>query len=119
MLSEIGSKRETIEVPFDEYSYFHKALFELTAESVRRYSIEQASVISEERALYLATLAHQMRNPLSSISVLLHQLRESRAAGRDLEDTVIDTASRNLERLVAIIEGVLKLERFKPGEISI
>src|SRR5262245_57270288 len=34
-----------IDVPFPEYSYFYRALFELTAESVRRYSIEQANIV--------------------------------------------------------------------------
>jgi len=108
-----------IEVPFNEYSYFHKAFFELTAESVRRYSIEQAKRISEERALHLATIAHQMRGPLSSFAVLLYQIRESRNAGYDVKQSVVDMAQRNLERLLSLIEGVLKLERFKPGEICI
>src|SRR5205807_1342058 len=37
-----------IDVPFLEYSYFYRALFELTAESVRRYSAEEAKIVSAE-----------------------------------------------------------------------
>lgn len=41
-----------IDVAFAEYSYFYRALFELTAEAVRRYSAEQANIVSGERARY-------------------------------------------------------------------
>ena len=108
-----------IDVPFVEYSYFYRALFELTAESVRRYSIEQANIVAAERAKYLASLAHQMRGPLSSLTVLIDQVKRSGLSGQQLNETVVQISDRSLKRLVALIENVLKLERFNPDEIAV
>jgi two-component system sensor histidine kinase SenX3 len=47
-----------IEVPFLEYSYFHQAIFELIAESVRRYALYQAGSVTKARGQYLAGIAH-------------------------------------------------------------
>lgn len=108
-----------IDVAFAEYSYFYRALFELTAEAVRRYSAEQANIVSGERARYLASLAHQMRGPLSSFSVLIDQVRRSASAGTPVNETVAQISERNLKRLVSLIDNVLKLERFKPEELTV
>lgn len=108
-----------IDVPFSEYSYFYRAIFELTAESVRRYSIEQAKVVSGERASYLAGLAHQMRGPLSSFSVLIDQVKRSGCSEDQINARVVQISERNLKLLVSLIENVLKLERFKPEEITV
>jgi signal transduction histidine kinase len=108
-----------IEVPFHEYSYFYRALFELTAESIRRYSTRQAEIVTEERARYLAGLAHQMRGPLSSFPVLIDQARQAAISGAEINESVVQICDRNLKRLVSLIENVLKLERFKPDEIVV
>lgn len=108
-----------IDVPFAEYSYFYRVVFELTAESVRRYSIQQANIISGERAKYLASLAHQMRGPLSSISVLIDHVKRAKLSGEEINETIVQISDRNLRRLVSLIDNVLKLERFKPAEISV
>ena len=110
-------EERSIDVPFLEYSYFYRALLELTAESVRRYSIEQASIIAGERAKYLASLAHQMRGPLSSLTVLVDQVKSS--SGHQINEKIVQISDRSLKRLVALIENVLKLERFKPEEIAV
>jgi len=112
-------EERNIDVPFLEYSYFYRALFELTAESVRRYSIEQANIIAAERAKYLASLAHQMRGPLSSLTVLLDQVKRAGHSGYQINETVVEISDRSLKRVVALIENVLKLERFKPDEIAV
>jgi two-component system, OmpR family, sensor histidine kinase SenX3 len=109
-----------VNVEFAEYSYFYRALFELTAEAVRRYSAEQANIVSGERARYLANLAHQMRGPLSSFSVLIDQVKRSASSGTPvIDETVVHISERNLKRLVSLIDNVLKLERFKPEELTV
>jgi len=108
-----------IEVPFHEYSYFYRALFELTAEAVRRYNIREAEETTAERAKYLAGLAHQMRGPLSSVALLIDQAKRSAVSGHEVIAEVIELSDRNLKRLVSLIEKVLKLERFKPEEIAV
>ncbi len=112
-------EERTVDVPFSEYSYFYRAIFELTAESVRRQSIQQANIISGERAKYLASLAHQMRGPLSSFSVLIDEVKRSGLCGHEISEAVVQISDRNLKRLVSLIDNVLKLERFKPEEISV
>jgi hypothetical protein len=39
-----------IEVPFKEYTCFYRALFELTAESVRRYARRQSENVTTNRS---------------------------------------------------------------------
>lgn len=73
-----------IEVPFHEYSYFYDAIFELTAESVRRYARRQADLVRAARGEYLAALMHQLRTPLSTLTMAVDVLGRggSRSAAR-------------------------------------
>lgn len=105
-----------IDVPFAEYSYFHQAIFELTAESVRRYAQHQAEVVSQERANYLAGVMHQLRTPLSSLSMQFDVLERT---GRAPDAAALGRVRRSLRRLRFLVEGVLRLERFRPSDLPV
>lgn len=104
-----------LNVSFEEYSYLFQTLFELTAESVRRYSTYQAERVKQDRAHYLAGLAHQMRTPLSTLSMQLQML------GRDkqLGSAKVEQLQRNVKHLIFLMNGVMRLERFKPEELPV
>lgn len=104
-----------LRVSFEEYSYFYSALFELTAESVRRYAVYQAEQVARDRSHYLAGLAHQMRTPLSSLALQLQILQRSHEVAPEL----LEPALRGVRRLNFLIEGVMRLERFKPEELPV
>lgn len=105
-----------IEVPFKEFSYFYEAMFELTAESARRYSRYQREVITRDRARYLAGVMHQLRTPLSALAIGVETLgRLDRAP----ESLTVERLRRNVRRIRFLVEGVLRLERFRPWELPV
>jgi two-component system sensor histidine kinase SenX3 len=104
-----------LKVSFDEYSYFYQSVFELTAESVRRYAKYEAKQVTQQRSHYLAGLAHQMRTPLAALSLHLQNLQRS----KDISADLLEPALRSARRLTFLLEGVMRLERFKPEELPV
>jgi two-component system sensor histidine kinase SenX3 len=104
-----------LEVSFGDYSYFHQAVLELIAESVRRFARHQAEQVSRSRGDYLAGLAHQMRTPLSTLRFTVEQL--VRPAARS--DSAMAMLRRNVDRLSLLVNGVMRLERFKADELPV
>lgn len=104
-------------VPFDEYSYFYESVYELTAEAVKRYAKYQAEVVSNDRSEYLAGLSHQMRTPLTVIQNHLeaYELQEN----KELEKESYESLKRNADRLEFLINGIMRLERFKSEDIPV
>lgn len=105
-----------IQVPFQEYAYFHAALFELTAESVRRYALRQAELVSQRRAEYLAAVMHQLRTPLSTLSLTLEYMERH---GRPPDAETVGKLRRTVRRIRFLVDGVLRLERFRPEEVPV
>ena len=104
-----------IDVTFAEFTYFYDAIFELVAEAVRRYVTHQAAEKSRERSEYLAGITHQMRSPLSAIALSLQLLEDDSIP----ENPRLSRIKRNVQRLRLLIDGVMRLERFKPGELPV
>ncbi|WP_373047820.1 sensor histidine kinase [Vulgatibacter sp.] len=103
-------------VPFGEYSLFSVAIFELTAESARRYATYQAERVSRERSLYLAGLAHQLRTPISVLQLYVQRAER----GLDLnEPATLSRLRRTVRRMVRLVDAVLRLERFRPEELPV
>jgi two-component system, OmpR family, sensor histidine kinase SenX3 len=105
-----------IEVSFLEYSYFYRSMFELTAESVRRYVEHQAGEVRKQRAHYLAAVMHQLRTPLSALSIQAELLgrNEQRPSAE-----AIDKLRRNVRRISVLVDGILRLERFHTWEVPV
>lgn len=104
-------------VEFQEYSYFYEAIFELTAEAVRRYAKFRDAQIKKERGDYLSALAHQMRTPLMVISNQIELLASSKA--KALTEEEFERLTSNIHRLQFLINGVMRLERFKGEDIPV
>jgi signal transduction histidine kinase len=103
-------------VEFEEYTYLYEAIFEIVAESVRRYSNFQAEEVKRERQGYLAGIAHQMRGPLSVLLLGLTRLQADKAA---TNTRLVDSMMRNLKRVISLVNGVMRRERFRESEIPV
>lgn len=104
-------KEQNLQPSFNEYSYLFQAIFELTAESVRRYQER----LNLERSRYLAGLTHQMRTPISTLMMQMQLLERQ----REITPSSINMCQRNLKRLSVMIDTMMRLERFKPHKISV
>lgn len=100
---------------FEEYSYFYRTIFELIAESIKRYTSFQVEKVAKERSEYLAGLTHQMRTPLSALYSQIEILSE----WGKIDDAALALLKRNAKRLLLLVNGVMRLERFKPEELPV
>jgi signal transduction histidine kinase len=63
---------------------------------------------------FLATLAHELRNPLAPLLTGLHVLRQGNPAARE---QALDTAERQVRHLSRLIDGLLDASRFTLGRM--
>lgn len=108
-------KDQRLEPSFDEYTYLFQNIFELAAESVRRYQSFRQEQVNLERSRYLAGLTHQMRTPISTLMMQMQILERQ----REITPSFINMCQRNLKRLSMMVNTVMRLERFKPHEIPV
>ncbi|EPX62490.1 hypothetical protein D187_008678 [Cystobacter fuscus DSM 2262] len=99
-----------------EYSFFSIAIFELAAESARRFSRYQAERVTRERSEYVAGIAHQLRTPVSTLSLYVQQLK---CAQGEPDPQAVERLRRTVGRLNRLVDGILRLERFKPDELPV
>jgi signal transduction histidine kinase/ActR/RegA family two-component response regulator len=83
----------------------------LEAEMVVRKSAEDALLEANRRKdEFLATLAHELRNPLAPIRTAVHYLR-LRSSGEADVDRSLDIAERQVQHMVRLIEDLLDVSR--------
>jgi two-component system, OmpR family, sensor histidine kinase SenX3 len=104
------------QVSVQDYSYFSLAIFELAAESARRFAKYQAEQVARERSEYVAGIAHQLRTPVASLSLYAQQI-ERGLGGPD--PRAVERLLRTVGRLSRLVDGILRLERFKPDELPV
>jgi two-component system sensor histidine kinase SenX3 len=104
------------QVSVQDYSFFSLAIFELTAESVRRYAKFRADQVARERSEYVASITHQLRTPVSTLNLTVQQLESGQGA---LDTQVLERLRRTVGRLSRLVDGILRLERFKPEELPV
>jgi len=100
----------------DEIALFFQAIIALIAETARRYACSKEARQTRERAAYLARLTHQMRTPLTVLK--LHAGALSRL-DTPIDERLVGSIERNVKRLTLLVDGVMRLERFKPEEIPV
>jgi signal transduction histidine kinase/ActR/RegA family two-component response regulator len=83
----------------------------LEAEMAVRKSAEDALFEANRRKdEFLATLAHELRNPLAPIRTAVHYLR-MRSTGEPDVDKSLDIAERQVQHMVRLIEDLLDVSR--------
>jgi PAS domain S-box-containing protein len=66
---------------------------------------------------FLATLAHELRNPLAPISNAVHLLR--RPDGRRTADRIVEMVGRQVNHIVRLVDDLLEVSRITRGKIEL
>jgi signal transduction histidine kinase/CheY-like chemotaxis protein len=88
-----------------------------TEENLRRLAGELAET-DRRKTEFLATLAHELRNPLAPLTNGLHLMRmatENRAA----QDKARDMMERQLRHLVRLVDDLLDIARISSGKVEL
>jgi PAS domain S-box-containing protein len=67
---------------------------------------------------FLATLSHELRNPLAPICTGLDLLRQSRGSGVEVE-RVLEIVERQVQQLVRLVDDLLDVARITTGKIEL
>jgi PAS domain S-box-containing protein len=96
-----------------------KAVTDLVAIAMRRGETEQALREADRRKdEFLATLAHELRNPLAPIQNALHILRKKH--GPEYPDArLLDMMQRQVGHLIRLVEDLLEVSRISRGKIEL
>jgi signal transduction histidine kinase len=91
----------------------------LEREMSERHSAEVALRIADQRKdEFLATLAHELRNPLAPISNGLHILRLAKDKP-DIAENAQAVMERQLAQMVRLVDDLLDVSRINTGKLSI
>src|SRR5690606_27799295 len=82
----------------------------------RRRAEEELRAADRQKDEFLATLAHELRNPLAPISSAI-QVLQSRTEEDEELATLCDTIERQVRQLVRLVEDLLDVSRITRGSI--
>ncbi len=77
---------------------------------------EQLQEADRRKDEFLATLAHELRNPLAPIRNVLHILRVS---GSGMTDAMREMLERQVAHMVRLVDDLLELSRISSGKIEL
>ena len=89
-------------------------------------SIDVTEAVEAEEALrhadrrkdeFLATLAHELRNPLAPISNAVHLLR--RPDGRRTADRMVEMVGRQVRQIVRLVDDLMDVSRITQGKLEL
>jgi two-component system, OmpR family, phosphate regulon sensor histidine kinase PhoR len=92
------------------FHILNRVLDEAIGMAVQTFATQQALEVQRRREEYLAFVAHDLRSPLNAISLAAHVLQTSFPGQGDSAQTaqMLKTLHRNVQRLQALVEKVLK-----------
>ena len=91
----------------------------LHADLAERKQIEAVLRQADRRKdQFLATLAHELRNPLAPMMTAVHLLKNAEANGRSSE-RALATLDRQLHHMVRLIDDLLDFSRITRGQIAL
>ncbi|HLL64113.1 MAG TPA: ATP-binding protein [Micromonosporaceae bacterium] len=83
----------------------------------RNRSLTESSALNNE---FVATVAHELRGPLSSVVAFSHLLGDAASGGlNDDQRTYLDVIDRNANRLLRLIEDLLLLSRLESRTLQL
>jgi signal transduction histidine kinase/CheY-like chemotaxis protein len=86
----------------------------------REQAAEALRLADRRKDIFLATLAHELRNPLAPISTGLQMLRHVEAESRDARVTrITEVMERQINHLVRLVDDLLEVSRITRGVIDI
>jgi DNA-binding response OmpR family regulator/anti-sigma regulatory factor (Ser/Thr protein kinase) len=80
---------------------------------------QEVREVDRRKDIFLATLAHELRNPLGPIrnSVKLLKTLDTRRSAKELE--LLDIISRQTDQMVKLVDDLLDVSRISQGKISL
>lgn len=88
----------------------------LLSEVSRAQALEEANRFKDE---FLAVISHQLLTPVTSVKAAVDLLAASTAAEAGPTASLVESISRNTQRLQALVEELLDLARLHRGEASL
>jgi signal transduction histidine kinase/ActR/RegA family two-component response regulator len=109
MLAEVGQRTDAL-----ERSNRHLSV-EMTERRKAEEALRQAARTKDQ---FLATLAHELRNPLAPIRNAVEILRRT-AASKDpaLQQRALDIMARQVQQMVRLIDDLLDVSRITTGKL--
>lgn len=83
----------------------------------RRRAVEALQEADRRKDEFLATLAHELRNPLAPISSGLHILRSSKDPAQSA--TALQIMERQVRQMVRLVDDLLDVARITTGKVEI
>jgi signal transduction histidine kinase len=87
-------------------------------EELLRQRVEQLAVMDRRKDEFLATLAHELRNPLAPIRNSLHILRMSGGGGPAV-DRVHEMMERQVNHMIRLVDDLMEVSRITRGKIEL
>lgn len=84
----------------------------------RRQTLEQLRDANRRKDEFLATLAHELRNPLAPISTGVELLKLA-ADDREMMEEVVGTMERQTRHMVRLIDDLLDVSRITRGKVEL
>jgi PAS domain S-box-containing protein len=91
-----------------------------TTRDVTEYKQMESSLVDADRRKdeFLATLAHELRNPLAPIRNAVHLLK-LRDADEDMVRQARDLIDRQLQHLIRLVDDLLEVSRITLGQVNL
>lgn len=108
MLGEVGARTAELE----------RANLHLNVEMAERRKAEEAlRNAAKKKDEFLATLAHELRNPLAPISNAAEILRRADDSNPTLRGRALDIMARQVKQMVRLIDDLLDVSRITTGKL--
>jgi PAS domain S-box-containing protein len=91
------------------------SMIDITARKQAELALQEANRAKDE---FIATLAHELRNPLAPIRTGLELLRRDKANG-PASERARETMERQLQHMIRLIDDLLDISRINSGKIRI
>jgi signal transduction histidine kinase len=113
---ELYRQRQEVAQQRDELKLATEENARLLKES--RAQGEQLKLADRRKDEFLATLAHELRNPLAPIRNGMHVLRLAKGAGPDVPD-MLRTMEDQVTHLVRLVDDLLEISRITQGKVEL
>lgn len=85
----------------------------------RKRAQEALKMADQRKDEFIATLAHELRNPLSPIRNVIYVLRRESALTRQRDKQLLDMAERQVDHLIRLVNELLDFSRISRGKIEL
>ncbi len=112
------ASRQRDELDADELEFLKTISHYVTVAYERLRLIQQLRLTDRRKDEFLATLAHELRNPLAPIRNSLHVLRLASGAGPAVEP-MYEMMDRQVNHLVRLVDDLMEVSRITRGKIEL